>query len=618
LPVWGASFVNQWLDYGIPSLLASGNLPLLAAQLPCHFEILTTRDMEQLIRQHPGFNRLSRVCPCTITPIDHLVTSRNHSTAITLAYEEAVRALGRDMLDTLFFFMVSDFIFSDGSFGTVLNRVQSGADAVMVGNLQVVAQKMIPLLSDLIEPERGVMQLDSRQLMRLCADNLHPAISANFVNNHEAHNAHTNRLFWRVDQNTLLGRVYLKHMLAIRPETTEFEIGASCDYSFVPEMCPSGRVAEILDSDECLAVEVQPDSHESGFLRPGKMSLPELGSTLSEWTTERHRKNADKTILFHTGELPASVPSMMAEVDSYMSELNRYLSPQAKAHRWHPYWLGAIAASKETRGLPLSKDEEYWLCELTTKESRRMEDVRHFVFGKPPLVHAWHPHWPDYKPVLDHLHELVSNTETTFACLSNAPSPWTVMLSKLGSRYKRIEANQFLEKPSSRFQHLENSIDVCVLELTPPDVPQLEEFLLRLAPMLKANGKVFLILTGSRSFSPDLIADATAHVAAGFTAADIRIIPLTRFRKSIIDAHNSLVTYCRTKRYSGVPLFLSASVPLSLLTMVANFLSANRLSGWTVQPGTPEADTCTIHAVFQRAANMNSSQKAGDRSAMVS
>ena len=71
---------------------------------------------------------------------------------------------------------------------------------------------------------------------------LHPATVANIVNARLSHNAHTNRLFWRVDQNTLLGRFYLMHMIAIRPEIADFVVGASCDYSFIPEMCPSGNV----------------------------------------------------------------------------------------------------------------------------------------------------------------------------------------------------------------------------------------------------------------------------------------------------------------------------------------------------------------------------------------
>ncbi len=127
---------------------------------------------------------------------------------------------------------------------------------------------------------------------------------ANIVNVPFSHNSHTNRLFWRVDGNTILGRFYLMHMLCVRPETTDFVIGASCDYSFVPEMCPSGNVEAIADSDEYLVVELQPITHESAFLRPGPLSPRTLARSLGDWTTAVHRENVHQSVVFHAGELP--------------------------------------------------------------------------------------------------------------------------------------------------------------------------------------------------------------------------------------------------------------------------------------------------------------------------
>jgi hypothetical protein len=123
------------------------------------------------------------------------------------------------------------------------------------------------LLNRLADTEHA-LALPPRELMRWALNHLHPATLANIVNVPFSHNWHTNRLFWRVDGNTILGRFYLMHMLCVRPETTDFVIGASCDYSFVPEMCPSGNVEAIADSDEYLVVELQPIIHESAFLRP--------------------------------------------------------------------------------------------------------------------------------------------------------------------------------------------------------------------------------------------------------------------------------------------------------------------------------------------------------------
>src|SRR5262249_20966152 len=130
----------------------------------------------------------------------------------------------------------------------VLAKVQAGANAVLSGNYQVTEEEALPSLRAKFNSENPFVTLTARDLVRWSLPFLHPITMNNFVNNPLGHNSHTNRLFWRVDANTILGRFFLMHMLAIRPEVTDFRIEAACDYSFVPEMCPSGNVSIVSDS----------------------------------------------------------------------------------------------------------------------------------------------------------------------------------------------------------------------------------------------------------------------------------------------------------------------------------------------------------------------------------
>jgi hypothetical protein len=148
LPVWGYSYVRQFLECGLPTLLAPGNVPALAAALPTEFIILTSADDAAFIREHSTFKRLAATCETKIQPIDHLITDGNYSTTITLAYTEAVRAAGDAMLDTCFFFLVSDYIVADASLANALKRMQRGASAVVVGNFQVARDDSLPWLQD--------------------------------------------------------------------------------------------------------------------------------------------------------------------------------------------------------------------------------------------------------------------------------------------------------------------------------------------------------------------------------------------------------------------------------------------------------------------------------------
>ena len=80
LPVWGYQYVRQFLECGLPTLLAPGNVPGLATELPTEFVILTSADDEGFIREHSAFRRLSAICQTEIRLIDHLITDGNYST----------------------------------------------------------------------------------------------------------------------------------------------------------------------------------------------------------------------------------------------------------------------------------------------------------------------------------------------------------------------------------------------------------------------------------------------------------------------------------------------------------------------------------------------------------
>src|SRR5579864_1845015 len=115
VPVWGPRYIEQFLNYALPTLLAPGNVPALAVELPCRFVVMTRAGDGRLFRQHPAWKRLESLCSVEIRAIDDLITGTNHSTTITLAYLHEVMAAGAAKRDTCFFFLVSDYIVADGS-----------------------------------------------------------------------------------------------------------------------------------------------------------------------------------------------------------------------------------------------------------------------------------------------------------------------------------------------------------------------------------------------------------------------------------------------------------------------------------------------------------------------
>lgn len=503
LPVWGYAYVRNFLEHGLPTLLAPGNVTAVANSLPTEFIILTSAEDEDFIREHASFKKLAAVCNADIRLIDHLITDGNYSTTITLAYTEAVRAAGDAMLDTCFFFLVSDYIVADGSLANVLSRMQKGMSAVVAGNFQVVREDALPWLQNQLLLGTHGLALQPRELMRWALNHVHPATLANTVNIPLIHNSHTNRLFWRVDSETMLGRFYLMHMICVRPEVTDFIIGASCDYSFIPEMCPSGNVEAIADSDEYLVIEMQPGQHESGFLRPGPLQAGVLAKSLSEWTTRTHRENARNTVIFHAGQLPAQLAGAVGEADRFVDGVARRLRRQPIPYRGHPYWRGAMAAFHDATGRKL--DEEEWRYALglpATKDwitNWLLWRAKYIAMGRPPRAFPWHPAWPDFKAVLRELAPFYSDPSKRLLMLSNEPTVFTVSLADSGERVHRMRCVPFLQGRAERYKPLHGRFDLCLLELPESDMSYAGDLVERIIPLMKTGGQIIVSVLNRRS-----------------------------------------------------------------------------------------------------------------------
>jgi hypothetical protein len=517
LPVWGLAWVKRFLNVALPTWLAPGNLPAIAAKLPAEMVVLTAREDEIYLRAHPGFRRLQAVLPVRLHFIDHLITGNNYSTTITLAYTEAVRAAGPDMLETCFMFLVGDYIVADGSFGYIIGRMLGGCSGVLAGNFQVIEEEASAWLQDRIDDSPAMLALPPRRLVDWGLTHLHPATLANIVNFGIIRNAHTNRIFWRVDGQTMIGRFFLMHMICIRPETTEFVIGASCDYSFIPEMCPSGNVETVTDSDHYLVIEMQPRNHETAFLRARAQSPARLARSLSEWTTARHRRNAETTVVFHGGELPPALPQAAAAADAFLARIGARLSPAPRPHRNHPYWLGAIASFRESTGAGLTPDEKLFALGYIKFESGLKATLRERVgracakiYGLPPKLTRWHPQAADYAPLFEVLTQKCSET-AKLLMVSESATVVTTWLGDGGERFQRLRTSRLLAAKVAYLAPLRQFFDLCLVELSEHEARYASRIMTRVEPLMRDGGTLIISIM-PRHFRSD-ITDLRASAA---------------------------------------------------------------------------------------------------------
>ena len=572
LPVWGHYYVRQFLQFGLPTLLSRGNLPYVAAKLPCQLVVLTCSEDSASIVNSPLMERARAVgCDVQVHIIDHLVTAGNQSTTITLAFTEAILAANDSMLTTCFFLTVSDYIYADGSLKSVLDRMLSGSSAVLVGNFQVVRETGLPSLRRILEWEGQAPALQSRQLMAWALTHLHPATVANTVNIPFNHNAHTNRLFWRVDESTLLGRFYLRHPICIQPETTDFLIGSSLDYSFIPEMCPSGNVTSITDSDEYLVVEMQPGGHEAGLLRFGPLRTRVLAKSLAEWTTKEHRANAADVHVYHSGELPPQMASVRQESDTFIAAVARRLRGTPRPHRGHHYWKGAIAAYSAARP-PESRrrnlDHIYDLQHMS-RLSCWWWSRHYLMFGQPPDVRPWDRSWPDYAAVRAELRDATGTAGARLLLVANSPTIFSVALSTGSASVQRLRTESLVRNPPLRPQAIGPPFDACLIELSDNEVPSAKVVLQRVRPCLVPGGRILILA----NLSHDTAMRWAALRSPGVSLLRARLVARTALCESLYRVSRSVHHTLARQPWFGVPLALVLGPPVVAASVVTNLLT---------------------------------------------
>jgi hypothetical protein len=571
MPVWGYQFIGRFLEFCLPTLLAPNNIPAIARELPCRFVLLSSVADEPIIRSHPAWQKLERHCACEIRSVDDLITHGNHTATITLAFERALRQSGDAIRDTCFIFLMSDYLVADGSLKTVLRKIEAGAGAVLAGNFQIIAEDVAPLLRRHIDLESHVIVLPPRDLVRWSLAHLHSATVANIVNFGLTHNAHANRLFWRVDENCLIGRFYLMHPIAIHPETKDFVVSSSWDYSFVPELCPSGNIATLTDSDDYLVVELQRRDYEWENLRPGPVVAAELAQSLAEWTIDYHRRNVAQKVVFHAADTPADLAQFIARSDAFVESVRQSLAAPPLNHRRHPYWVGSIAVNRRRGHRPLGKED--WSFLLSEKASQSNSSSRRMqtkLFGSPPQVTKLHPLWPDYRLPLKALNDVLSSKGRVLL-VAHDTEPFAQWIVGTAGDIVTLNSDHLLQLPHIQYRTLAGTFDACVLFSGDAMLDQSDALVEHIGPLLKAKGRLVLMATNSLSasdaaeFSRNFAAQAGRLLNRSVWIEDIQYVGMSPRRDAIRNAMTRLAAG------SGrMPFLAAAALPVGLANYFTN------------------------------------------------
>ncbi|WP_417798459.1 hypothetical protein [Terasakiella pusilla] len=396
--IWGEKYINEYLSFSFPTLLAEGNLPFLAGKIDLEFVFLTTKESEAAFVRHPNFKRLEKLCKTKFIYIDDLVGGQMYGVILTLAYARGIQDCGASQVDTHFIFMNADFLFSDNSFQTLYNKMKDGEICVLAPSLRVQSDRVLPILSQSYEDTTGRLALTSRNMVGLSLKYLHPTVVGKTINQENWNCKTYNQLYWRVDENTLLARHYLIFMMMIKPTKQIGLINSYCDYGFVPELVPESSLCILDDSDDFFMMELQDFDQEFDYLEysNNRDTSKKIAALLQEWVTPEHLEVAQTNVVFHSEELPEELQQYKSEADRVVRDIQSHCG-QPLSHVNHPYWLGGVESWLKTRRKTDQFDYQHTIASYERLQSKRRHALKKFLFGQRPYVPIWHWDWSSFK-----------------------------------------------------------------------------------------------------------------------------------------------------------------------------------------------------------------------------
>jgi hypothetical protein len=335
--IWGAKYIQEFARVSLPSYLAEGNLPAIAAEANLEVLVMTSADSQAEFDAVPMFARLRAICPVRFILIDDLITSGNYGVTLTLAYARGIRDSGEEQTNTHFVFMNADFVLADGSLRSLVGKLKAGHRCVMAPSLRAISEQVLPPIAAQVDAS-GVLSVPPRALVDLTLRNLHPTVIGKTVTQDLCTCRTHNQIYWQVDEHTLLGRYHLIFMLAIKPEVPIGAVNSYCDYGFVPELVPSGDFTIMDDSDGFFMLELQTAAQEKQLVRGGTSTSQEVAAQLAEWTTKEHRRLAEMDVVFRAGEIPANLEGARRDFARYFQRLRGLMRGAPKDHADHIYW----------------------------------------------------------------------------------------------------------------------------------------------------------------------------------------------------------------------------------------------------------------------------------------
>lgn len=350
LPVWGYRHVDLYLRAGLPSQLASHNLPAIAGPGSIYQIFTTDEDWSTIVRS-PAFAALRRIIDVERHDIGELSASKYD--AMSQAHRVSVkRAIHEGAIAV---FLPPDAVFSNGLLAAGGRALNCGKSAVVMVGPRVIAHDALALLPKVAD---GSLAISSRDVVAVAMAAMHPLTTRTLWESPEF-SPNSAMITWKVGSTALLIRGWHMHplMARVRPGSDQFA-GTVDDHEFLLSAAQSIDDIHIVgDSDEGVFVELSDLAPI-----PGPLPIVDPVDATARWalgaTTDLHRSFfSSQRVLLHTSGPPnAADPTILFSDQAACAIQERMVSISDRSTLWV-----AVADREEfRRRLAAKKQQESW------------------------------------------------------------------------------------------------------------------------------------------------------------------------------------------------------------------------------------------------------------------
>lgn len=329
VPVWGAKYVEMFVEHSLPSQLSSGNIPSLPDG-QTSYQIFTHAEDTNAIWQSSSVCKLRGMVDVSLVSFTDDEVNRAYGAWSDNPYNVNLKKMswcyGQGIkscrgVDTAFVFMTPDSVWGNGAFRYVHECQCSGVRAVVALGLITVRGVVQQRLEEFRSCHDGdVIEVSPRKLVKVACDALHPLGASRIVQ--QDGSRFSSAYYWTKPGKGLVARCFYLHPVMVRPLVDLERLPSTVDYRYVQLACPDrDRVRIVADSDDLFYIDMADVHHESGVLQLDNYSRTDLLDWMCQWTDDYHRAYFQQGIVLREGDGDEPFDCELAEAGTFADKL---------------------------------------------------------------------------------------------------------------------------------------------------------------------------------------------------------------------------------------------------------------------------------------------------------